>query len=101
VIVKKEMLDQPILSIILNLEMIIIEDMINPAFQKIFDADSGCFQHGFFGGPIAKKDWGSSLRLTLVKKFQRSNVDLTPNLTPNFYPGLINYSGRMWFTAVY
>jgi len=26
--------------------------------------------------------WGSSLRLTLVKKYQRSNVDLTPILTP-------------------
>ena len=24
-------------------------------------------------------DWGSSLRLTLVKKYQRSIVDLTPN----------------------
>ena len=25
------------------------------------------------------QDWGSSLRLTLVEKYQRSNVDLTPN----------------------
>ena len=25
------------------------------------------------------RDWGSSLRLTLVEKYQRSNVDLTPN----------------------
>jgi hypothetical protein len=25
-------------------------------------------------------NWGSSLRLTLVKKYYRSNVDLTPKL---------------------
>jgi hypothetical protein len=24
--------------------------------------------------------WGSNLRLTLVEKYQKSNVDLTPNL---------------------
>jgi hypothetical protein len=27
-------------------------------------------------------NWGSSLRLTLVEKYQRSSVDLTPNQLP-------------------
>ncbi len=32
-----------------------------------------------------KRNWGSILRLTFIKKCQRPNVDLTPNMTPNIY----------------
>ena len=54
-IVKKEMLDQPILLIISDLQVMIIEDMIYPAFQEILDTDAGRLQYSFFGGPEAKK----------------------------------------------
>jgi hypothetical protein len=35
--------------------------------------------HALFHSRHEKKNWGSKLRLTLVEKYQRSNVDLTLN----------------------
>jgi hypothetical protein len=49
-------------------------------------------------------DWGSSLRLTLVEKYQRSSVDLTPNLVYlcvfGFFCFIVRKS-RLPFTYIY
>lgn len=55
VIVKKEVLDQPTRAGIPNLQMSVIVNSIDPALQKVFDADAGCFEHGLFGRPETKK----------------------------------------------
>ncbi len=54
-VIEEEMLDQPIPVIIFNSQMMIIQNLMDPAFQEIFDADPGGLQYRFFGGPKTEK----------------------------------------------
>jgi hypothetical protein len=37
-----KMLDQPVLSVVLQYKVPVVDDLTHPAFQQIPDADSGC-----------------------------------------------------------
>ena len=54
-IIKVEMLDLPAIVKVVDFQMMIINDLMNTAFQKVFDAGRGRFDSCFFRCPVAIK----------------------------------------------